>query len=343
MFFRKKKEKCKYEGRWASHLPLYKCPRPALPGEDCCIFHSEDIKGKKAEFDKAFWKEFKTKRKQGKGYDFMGFIFPGDVSFGGKTFEKAVSFYKAIFHGKTLFSGTTFKEAAIFEGAEFKDVNPNNETSYAGFGGAQFLKGVNFFGVVFPRDTDFSNAEFVGEAIFWLAKFPGKVNFRDTIFTGNVNFQGTHFCLLANAGEKSIDFKVDFENTQFFGRVSFFSANFYGNAKFWANKFKGITDFSHSTFHKDVEFNAAKFTGEVAGFLKTTFSGKTTFIGVKFYCDVDFVKIIIGDNAQFKMIRTYLSDVTGLFEYIEADRKKKRKNGSSRIPGIPGKLFFYIA
>ena len=46
-----------------------------------CIFHSRDIKGKKAGFNKLFWEEFKKQKKEKKEYNFEGFIFPNSISF----------------------------------------------------------------------------------------------------------------------------------------------------------------------------------------------------------------------------------------------------------------------
>jgi hypothetical protein len=77
---KKKKEAgkvCCYEFKESG----YKCNRDALPGDERCIFHSKDIKGKKDKFYNAFWEEYDIKKKEGKGYNFNGFVFPEGFSF----------------------------------------------------------------------------------------------------------------------------------------------------------------------------------------------------------------------------------------------------------------------
>jgi hypothetical protein len=76
-----------------------------LYDDEHCIFHSEDIEGKKDKFNDAFWKEFERQKEREKEYDFKGFVFPGDILFMGTKFEKDSSFAGAQFSGKADFWG----------------------------------------------------------------------------------------------------------------------------------------------------------------------------------------------------------------------------------------------
>jgi len=71
---KKETEKCKYT------RGDYKCSREALPGDENCIFHSEDIEGKKEKFYDAFWKEFERQEEHEEEYNFTGFVFPIDFN-----------------------------------------------------------------------------------------------------------------------------------------------------------------------------------------------------------------------------------------------------------------------
>ena len=84
-----------------------------------CIFHSEDIEGKRKEFENKFWEEFERQKAQGEIYDFTGFVFPGDISFEEREFEKDVSFWAAQFSGEADFEGAQFSGKADFWDAEF--------------------------------------------------------------------------------------------------------------------------------------------------------------------------------------------------------------------------------
>ncbi len=92
----------------------YKCDRP-LYDDEHCIFHSEDIEGKREKFDEEFKKEFERQKTQEEKYDFNGFVFPNNISFEEIEFEKNVYFLEAQFSGVANFSKAKFKEVADFE------------------------------------------------------------------------------------------------------------------------------------------------------------------------------------------------------------------------------------
>jgi uncharacterized protein YjbI with pentapeptide repeats len=117
------------------------CNKP-LHDDKHCIFHSEDIEGKKGQFEDFFWKEFERQTEQHERYDFTGFVFPGDISFEYLEFNKVyTNFEKAKFHGKA-----DFRRAIFFGDAEF------HKAKFFGavdFGGARFIKDLDFIKVIF--------------------------------------------------------------------------------------------------------------------------------------------------------------------------------------------------
>lgn len=131
------------------------CKRP-LYDEDglylCCFFFSENIEGKRAEFDKTFWKEFERQEKEEKKFDFRGFVFPNNISFNGKVFKKDALFDFTTFKGEVNFNGTRFEENAGF-----------NQVKFQG-------------------DADFTSTRFATNTEFTETKFEGITRFKDVEF-----------------------------------------------------------------------------------------------------------------------------------------------------------------
>jgi hypothetical protein len=113
----KQKRTCSYE-RYG--LPF--CSRTQRKGDEYCIFHSEDIDGKRDKFDEEFKKEFKRQKEQEEKYDFTGFVFPDDILFEEIEFEKDVSFWKAQFSGGVIFESTQFSGKVRFGRSTFSGV-----------------------------------------------------------------------------------------------------------------------------------------------------------------------------------------------------------------------------
>jgi len=166
----KEEKTCIYKEVWGEKL----CGRP-LYDDEYCIFHSEDIERKKAEFNDKFWSEFESQNEHEDNYNFEGFVFPGDISFNRKIFEKQVSFTLATFYGKAFFRQAKFSREADFEIVKF-------------FGDADFV-GAQFSGRTFFRQTKFS-----GEADFRYAKFFSEMSlFEYAIFSEKTNFLEAQF------------------------------------------------------------------------------------------------------------------------------------------------------
>jgi uncharacterized protein YjbI with pentapeptide repeats len=184
-----KKGTCKY--RMYNDKP---CGRD-LYDDKYCIFHSEDIEGKKADFGREFWEEFKRQEEE---YNFDGFVFPGDISFKEKIFEKDVSFLNAKFSGSANFFNSQFSGEAHFGEAQF-----SGEVS---FGRARFSGGVNFGYAQFSWDTYFILSQFSGEACFGRAQFSGWTDFGNAQFSGVADFGNAEF------HSKSFFKNIKFEN-----------------------------------------------------------------------------------------------------------------------------------
>ncbi len=120
----KKKGSKQKEERTCSYKPIIgkPCGR-TLYDDKHCIFHSKDIEGKRDIFNDAFWKEFERQIEHEGKYDFTGFVFPGDIIFEKKEFEKDVFFWYAQFSREALFNKVKFKEDTHFEGIKIEKYN----------------------------------------------------------------------------------------------------------------------------------------------------------------------------------------------------------------------------
>jgi hypothetical protein len=164
------------------------CDRETWKNDEHCIFHSEDIEGKKDEFDEQFWEEFEIQKKHEKKYDFREFVFPGDILFEKIEFEKEAYFRNAQFSGKAYFDEVQFSENAIFDEAQFSGVASFECSHFFGkayFRGAQFSGEAKFWGAQFSGEVKFEEAQFSGEAIFNWSQFSGRANFYRSTFAGD--------------------------------------------------------------------------------------------------------------------------------------------------------------
>lgn len=153
------------------------CGRELYDGK-FCIFHSEDIEGKRDKFKAKFNKDFEKQKKKGNKYDFSGFVFPEidfqftdifdkDVSFWHSKFLGKVTFYQSIFYGEAK-----FQNAHFFKNVNFRNCHFNGD---ANFENVQFYEKTHFNKIKFKK-TDFSNAEFSKVAYFSNCEFLGEFN-----------------------------------------------------------------------------------------------------------------------------------------------------------------------
>ncbi len=335
---------------WEKPLNFDPCGRE-LYDDKHCIFHSKDVEGKKAEFDDLFQEEYERQVKEGEGFDFIGFVFPGDISFDGKEFKKDVSFWIAEFSGKAdfkaaRFSGRAdfsivkFSGEAVFRGAEF--------SGYTFFSGTRFNGDTHFHSAQFPGKAIFESARFLGETDFNNARFPGGVDFSEAGFSGEAVFRKALFPGEAVFSSARFSGKTFFNSARFTGKADFLEAQFSGDASFRDVQFTGEAGFDYARFTGDAVFNSARFSGD-AGFINALFSGQAYFLDAQFtgeayfnsaqffrganFENVTFYKRAVFDKARFKeiggldMSETFFYDVSGLLEILEKDKEKR---------GVPG-------
>lgn len=192
---------------------------------------------------------------------------------------------------------------------------------YINFEERRFEKDVSFEGAQFSAKANFGGAQFSGKAIFVLAHFSGEAYFRFAQFSG-----GAYFVI-----------------TQFSGQAVFMETQFSGVAHFETAKFSGVADFKEAQFSGKAIFSLAQFSGQ-ALFMEVRFSGRATFVDAQFSGESDLTKaefkevayfnnIKIEKDNMFKMHDTYFYNVSGLFEYIEANKKKfKYSNKTEFLP-----------
>ncbi len=163
-----------------------------------CIFHARTEEKDTREFHKAL-ENYVNRIKKAKDldYNFMGFIFVGDIDFRSllnQSVSKNVSFEAAEFHGTAHFDGIEFQKDFFFNQAEFHHGD-------VFFSRAKFHGETHFDSTRFEH-ADFVRVEFHGETHFWATRFG----------------QGTHFM------RAKFTARAYFSNSFIRGRVSFASA-----------------------------------------------------------------------------------------------------------------------
>lgn len=323
-----------------------------------CIFHSEDIEGKKEEFDTAFWKEFERQDKEDEIFDFSWFVFPGDISFDEMEIKKNIYFEWTRFFGEANFDlvkfhGTTdfnlarftgnanFAGNSFFERANFYKVEFNGVTN---FNISEFSKDCVFAYAKFFKQVGFNQAEFFGRANFDFAGFLGKVDFDRVKFSLQSDFNETQFLGEAYFNEANFLSETDFSNVEFSKEIDFYKAKFYGEAKFYDTSFLKTVDFkdviflektsfSNSLFSELVDFMDTKFLKEAifretiflkrVDFSDTTFTKNVNFIGTKFSGEVIFSNTKFLEGAELTFC--HFNDVKGLLEDKDLIFFKKTK------------------
>jgi uncharacterized protein YjbI with pentapeptide repeats len=190
------------------------CGRQPHKESKCCIFHAQPEEKNTEEFKIALQNYIKEIKKEDKDYDFMGFIFNGDINFREDLniiFFKNANFSFATFEGYTYFSKTIFKRDAKYSTATLaykKNTNwADNNLCIAGASGFEFatFNGITFFneasfegytgfsGAIFNGPGDFSDANFEEDADFEDAEFNQFTLFDGVTFKGDANFCGVTF------------------------------------------------------------------------------------------------------------------------------------------------------
>jgi uncharacterized protein YjbI with pentapeptide repeats len=208
--------------------PIKDCGRPTYKGSKYCIFHAKPEEKTEEEFKKALEKYIEKIKENNLDYNFIRFIFVGDIDF--ERDFNIITFKNANF-GESTFSGSTFFIKSAFKGY-----------------------------------TDFSNVTFEGEIKLWDITFETKVDFRGAIFKENAEFIGIIFKGLTDFRHVIFERNIDFERITFKEDAKFDDSTFQGNLSFkYANlspikelylrvKKKGIISFEY-TFLENVHLN----------------------------------------------------------------------------------------
>jgi uncharacterized protein YjbI with pentapeptide repeats len=276
------------------------CGKPVVDS-DGCIFHSEDIEGKRNDFDAKFEEEFARQKRYEDVLNFKGYIFPNPIVFSENVITKKIYFNNAIFHDVD-FNWTNFKEDAIFHKAQFKgeaNFNCAMFTKDAQFESTRFTFDAKFEGAIFEGKVHFGNCEFSRDAIFYSAQFSNDAIFNNSTFTGKGEFSKVGINKDGEAQFNKAVFlhTVYFTHSTFSGRASFNKAKFNEEAAFISTIFKKGVTFSGSIFPDDANFTGASL--EEADIFNVTFLGKTFFRDSKFSGDINFTGTTFSKKADF--------------------------------------------
>jgi len=227
-----------------------------------CIFHAKAEDKTVEDFRQALYKYLvKLERAKHVAYDFVGFIFVGEIdfkeSFGLNVFKRVALFQNATFKGDAWFRDVTFKGKAWFSAATFE-------------------RNAWFRDVTFEGDALFQNATFKGKASFIYPTFERDASFEDATFERNASF----------------------EDATFERNAWFIYATFEGDALFQNATFKGKAWFSAATF-KYILFNFVRFRETASilpravtvgiSFLNATIENSIiSLLGLKEEAQVDF-------------------------------------------------------
>jgi len=196
------------------------CGRPTHKESEYCIFHASKEEKNEKEFEKKLIEYINDIKKNNKEYDFIKFIFVGNINFRKDLnikilsnsdfrfaiFLGAVSFEKVIFEGKTrfqasifnaevCFSNTIFKGKTSFSKTEYNKENMPIEIELDKLFDKSFIKFPRYMSdsAIFKRNVYFDNAVFEGETNFIDVKFNGTSDFSDTLFNNFTTFEGAIF------------------------------------------------------------------------------------------------------------------------------------------------------
>jgi len=174
----------------------------------------------------------------------------------------------------------------------------------------------------FETDVYFVEAKFRGKANFSKFEFSGKADFRDARFKENAEFEKVQF-------HRDSDFTgAKFISEAFFRRVQFhrnadFKGAMFKKADFSGSRFSGYADFSEAKFKK-ADFIIAKF--KEASFIRSIFCEHANFREAQFSGHADFSEVQFDKNIEYLSFDyTHFFYVTGLLEFIEEDKKKRKK------------------
>jgi len=225
-----------------------------------------------------------------------GSKFLGDVKFEDSIFSEEINCMESIFYHPIKFINLSFLNSAYFEDLQYHDNVVLNDIQFNGetisFSNSHFLRNVSLIninskneyayynnntiekyflfsqstlsGTIFFSKTKFSNLSNIKNCKFYIAKFD------KCSFPGNTNFVDNEFGDLLDLSNSSFK-NIFFSSCDFNGDSLFKNVNFSGNTSFILSKFDGVTN-----------FRGAIFSGPIADFSWTDFSGNTLMDNISF-------------------------------------------------------------
>ena len=213
----------------------YECSRTALPDDENCELHSEELWRTDPDRVVAALKEELERSPNKEGHRcFVGFNLP-NVDLSGMRFDGQVYFQHTVFHGRADFKKSTFEKEASFRECMFEE--------HAFFKQARFGEEADFFGMVSAKYVSFYKAEF--SALMLLS----------ACIIKNADFQDAKFSKVLI--RRSVFEDADFDQAEFGGHCDLLKSSF-GNVSFRDARIKSAS-ISGVKFHKKVDFGLAIF------------------------------------------------------------------------------------
>jgi len=245
------------------------CGRPTHKESEYCIFHAKPEEKTEKEFKKALEKYIEKIKENNLDYNFIRFIFVGDIDFReglSITIFKNANFWEATFEGYAAFAGVTFKGDVSFIKTTFKGEVHFDRTTFEGdasFVGATFEGDASFVGATFEGEISFDRATFKGDTAFFYANFKMDASFWEVTFEGYALYSMATFEGYANWVNTTFEY------------TGFDETTFKENVSFDGTIFKGDAFFEGATFEKDAEF-IVKNIKKNMNFANTVFNSRKT-------------------------------------------------------------------
>jgi hypothetical protein len=299
--------KCAYKG----------CNRPTYRDHDRCIFHSDRIEEKQADFHEAL-KEWIGKCETDdsiESYDFTGFVFP-EISFEKKKFVMPTDFSKSTFSGNADFYDSSFAVNANFYDSSFSGV--------ADFEISAFSGNANFNKSSFSKQPIFRACKFNGHASYSESVFSKGADFRVSSFSKNTDFRASRFSDRADFAESDFYDDAHFRESTFSDETIFYRISFYGVADFEKSTFSGKVDFDESSFSKRADFSRLNGDGQL---IFNKVSCKTANGPLMKFCDINVFKgSILLKNMNLKKTSFMQSNLDGFrFSNVTWERDEGRE------------------
>jgi hypothetical protein len=260
--------------------------------------------------------------------DFHSTTFLSEVNFTGATITKDIILQKTTFHEKADFTDMIVEGALYGESCKF--LNEVDFTAAQIKRRAVFIKGIfeniaMFTGFNISGTAYFHSTTFLKAANFGSAHIKGRAIFEGAIFEDNFDFASGRIGACAEFKNSLFKKNAVFHRTQIEESAFFQNTNFEGDVDFGYIRIGSNAEFNGAVFHKTAIFNSAIVEGHTlfnsgssagsqndeqvlpkptifkgkADFSSVVFLGGATFLGARFFENVDFFASRIDMNAGF--------------------------------------------